>query len=211
MQEDEGNYKRPPYKRYVIAGVLFLFIVGISILWVFNTDKGFWASTFSIVLVCLGVIFALFQWLLPISTETNVKLTSDEGKGTSVKSSQKPPKEFRVPVLVDIEGVDLEVTNKQGALVVYTNDSLRGKSLEVFHAYSFRGGYSNWGSANVNKRTKNGEDVFVAVFPRLPGGDYFVSEPINHGGVSVQVLAGQVSEVDWNVPNLTFETRMFNG
>src|SRR5216683_2216542 len=100
MQEQEAHYENGHRKRFALAISMFLLLIGGGVFWIMNKDKGFWSSIFVIVFTVLGVVFALFQWLLPTSTEKN------KVNETSGKERRNGYEEIvDIPVAVEIEGI----------------------------------------------------------------------------------------------------------
>ncbi len=114
MQEQEAHYQKRSHKRFTLAIIIFLLLIGSGVFWIMNKDKGSWSSIFVIVFTVLGVVFALFQWLLPTSSEKEFTyVASDQERKSSPEQIA-----YYVSVPVEVEGVQLDVSNKAGALLV---------------------------------------------------------------------------------------------
>jgi hypothetical protein len=98
-----------------------------------------------------------------------------------------------------VEGIVLELTEIFGALIVYTDDSLRGENISVRTRANIYQGFD----ANVVERIVNRRLVFAAIFPKLPPGDYSVHYTSPPGkrkpakDATVTIFPGEVAEIDW--------------
>lgn len=81
-----------------------------------------------------------------------------------------------------------------GALMVYVGPTWRGWSVQL-GARPFIGESTPEFVANVVERVIGGQQLYAAVFPRVPGREYRV-QGCGHS-CYVSVFAGEVAEVDW--------------
>jgi hypothetical protein len=91
------------------------------------------------------------------------------------------------------QGVMVDVGPGVGALVVYTGDDLRGQEIEISPASS---GAKRVHTDVLRRKTAAGH-VFAAVFGSLAEGEYHLWNDSRSGPVAVQIVGGQVTEVDW--------------
>jgi fatty acid desaturase len=67
-QKREHNRRRPPWKRWLIASIIFVLIAIGTVIWIV-TDQGSLTAILPIVIfTVLGVLIGLFQWLFPVSS-----------------------------------------------------------------------------------------------------------------------------------------------
>jgi len=91
------------------------------------------------------------------------------------------------------QGVMVDVGPGAGALVIYTGTELRGQEIEI----SPLGRDSTRVHTDVLRRKTAGGPVFAAVFGSLAEGEYQVWNDSRSGPLTVQIVGGQVTEVDW--------------
>jgi hypothetical protein len=88
------------------------------------------------------------------------------------------------------ESVVLDIGENIGALVIYTNEELRGKEIQV----SLKGNpFAKLVHTAVWERRFNGRTVFAGVYPALPEGTYIIWM---HPSREVIIAGGSVAEVD---------------
>ena len=80
-----------------------------------------------------------------------------------------------------------------GALVIYTGEGLRGQEIEI----SPDSGDAKRVHTDVLRRKTAGGYVFAAVFGSLVEGEYHLWNGSGSGPVVVQIVGGQVTELDW--------------
>jgi hypothetical protein len=80
-----------------------------------------------------------------------------------------------------------------GALVIYTDDGMRGQEIEISLALSD----SKRVHTDVLRRRTAGSFVCAAVFGSLAEADYNLWHESRPGPEMVRVVGGQVTEVDW--------------
>ena len=80
-----------------------------------------------------------------------------------------------------------------GALVIYTGGDLHGQEIEISPA----SGKANRMHTDVLRRKTAGGHVFAAVFGSLAEGEYELWNDSRSGPLTVQIVGGQVTEVDW--------------
>lgn len=90
-------------------------------------------------------------------------------------------------------GVMVEVGPGVGALVVYAGDEMRGQEIEI----SPTGHDSQRVHTDVLRRKVGGGYVCAAVFGSLAEGWYQLWHESRPGPVTVSILGGQVTELDW--------------
>ena len=56
MQVQEAHYHKRSHKRFTLAIIIFLLLIGSGVFWIMNKDKGSWFSIFVIVFTVLGVV-----------------------------------------------------------------------------------------------------------------------------------------------------------
>jgi hypothetical protein len=85
----------------------------------------------------------------------------------------------------------LDIGQDVGALIIYTNESLRGKEIEV----SPQGHDERKVHTQVLERRFNGHTFFAALYLELPAAEYQVwgddQEPVAH----VNIVGGCVAEI----------------
>jgi hypothetical protein len=102
-QEQKQQQKHVPYARIAIATTAFLLLLVGGIIWVLNIQKvveGPWSNTLAAIFTVFGVVFALFQWLLPVSSKShNSSMTSPNdnitGKNSFLHSHIRPPNPYK--------------------------------------------------------------------------------------------------------------------
>ena len=90
-------------------------------------------------------------------------------------------------------GVMVDVGPGAGALIIYTGSDLRGQEIEISPA----GHDSKRVHTDVLRRSIEGGEVFAAVFGSLAEGEYQLWHDSRSGPVAVQIVGGQVTELDW--------------
>jgi hypothetical protein len=120
--------------------------------------------------------------------------TTTSGKNDRERAEQMA--EERHSDRVHPETVVLDIGQDIGALIIYTEQALRGREIEV----SPQGGATRI-HVEVLERRVNGLPVFAAVFPGLRAGDYDIWDAPNPHA-TVTIVGGEVATVDWrqNVP-----------
>jgi hypothetical protein len=88
--------------------------------------------------------------------------------------------------------VVLDIGDGVGALILYTKPELEGQEIEVS-----MGGDSSRVHTEVLERRINGEPVFAAVYASLAEGHYRIWGFDPKPQSEVDIVGGQVSEVDW--------------
>jgi len=91
------------------------------------------------------------------------------------------------------QGVMVDVGPGTGALVIYASDELRGQEIEI----SPVGSDSERVHTDVLRRRTATGFVCAAVFGSLAEADYNLWHESRPGPETVQVVGGQVTEVDW--------------
>ena len=91
------------------------------------------------------------------------------------------------------QGVMVDVGPGAGALVIYTRSELRGQEIEISPA----GHDSKRVHTDVLRRKTAGGPVFAAVFGSLAEGQYQLWNDSRSSPLTVQIVGGQVTEVDW--------------
>jgi hypothetical protein len=94
---------------------------------------------------------------------------------------------------VHCEQVVLDIGHDIGALIIYTNEELRGREIEV----SLKGNDGQRTHTDVLERRIGEQPVFAAVFPRLSAGDYNIWRDVLQPFDNTTIIGGQVAEVDW--------------
>jgi hypothetical protein len=147
-----------------------------------------------LILAVLGVLFAFLQLLSKGSSETSVT-SRLEVSTTPVNLNTDKPEPQNYSVLV--EGIDLGITKRKGAIVVYANKNLRGKTVDLYAGFpGFEKDVKLHSTDNIVERTVSGQPVFTAVFQSLEPGNYTVTTGIKYYN-RLTVYAGKASEVDW--------------
>ena len=91
---------------------------------------------------------------------------------------------------VHTEQAVLDIGEDVGALVIYTQESLRGKEIQV----SLKGSASaKMVHTAIWERKFNGRTMFAGIYPSLPQGDYIIW---THPSREVTIAGGSVAEVD---------------
>ena len=96
---------------------------------------------------------------------------------------------------VHVERVVLGLAQETGALIVHMLEEQRGTSIRVWK--QFGSILEETYYANVIEKTVNGEKAFVALFPCLPHGNYWVSLLDNSRSGLVSIFPEEIAEVDW--------------
>ena len=91
------------------------------------------------------------------------------------------------------QGVMVDVGPGTGALVIYASDELRGQEIEI----SPVGSDSQRVHTDVLRRRTAAGFVCAAVFGSLAEAGYNLWHESRPGPEMVQVVGGQVTEVDW--------------
>jgi hypothetical protein len=91
------------------------------------------------------------------------------------------------------QGVMVDVGPGAGALVIYTGEELRGQEIEISPA----GHDSQRVHTDVLRRKTAEGPVWAAVFGSLAEGDYRLWHESQSGPVTVTVVGGQITELDW--------------
>jgi hypothetical protein len=94
---------------------------------------------------------------------------------------------------IHTEKVVLDIGQDTGALIIYTEEGLRGKEIEV----SERGRERPRTHTDVAARRFRGKLLHAAVFPELPAGEYTIWGAPRGCADAVWILGGAVAEVDW--------------
>ncbi len=88
--------------------------------------------------------------------------------------------------------VVLDIGDGIGALIIYTTAALEGKEIEVIRAPAVARVHTE-----VLERRIAGRPVFAAVYASLPAGRYHIWGFDPNPQSEVEIVSGQVSEVDW--------------
>jgi hypothetical protein len=91
------------------------------------------------------------------------------------------------------QGVMVDVGPGVGALVIFAGEDLRGQEIEISPA----GSDSKRVHTDVLRRMTAGGQVFAAVFGSLDEGEYRLWHPTRPDPVPVQIVGGEVVELDW--------------
>jgi hypothetical protein len=91
------------------------------------------------------------------------------------------------------QGVMVDVGPGAGALVIYTRDELRGQEIEI----SPVGKDDERVHTDVLRRRVGGRHVCAAVFGSLGEGAYRLWHESLSSPREVQIVGGQVTELDW--------------
>jgi hypothetical protein len=91
------------------------------------------------------------------------------------------------------QGVMVDVGPGVGALVIYSGEELRGQEIEISPASSD----TKRAHTDVLRRKTSGGSVFAAVFGSLDEGSYRLWHPSRPGSVPVEIVGGEVTELDW--------------
>jgi tetratricopeptide (TPR) repeat protein len=68
------EHKQLQEKRFLVAVIAVLFLVGGAVLWILNAQgivQGSWSSLLLIIFTVLGVVIGLFQWLFPVTATSS--------------------------------------------------------------------------------------------------------------------------------------------
>lgn len=100
------------------------------------------------------------------------------------------------PERVHVEDAVLDIGGDIGALVLYTDESLRECEVEIGRI----GGDGHRTHTLVHERRVGGQVVFAGIFPQLRAGRYRIWT--DEAGLSAEgdVAGGEVSYVDWRRP-----------
>src|SRR5947209_16969415 len=77
QQEQTVNtkeHKSLTEKRFIIAIVAILFLIGGATLWILNSQgiiQGSWSGILLIIFTVLGIVIGLFQWLFPVTAPSS--------------------------------------------------------------------------------------------------------------------------------------------
>jgi hypothetical protein len=91
------------------------------------------------------------------------------------------------------QGVMVDVGPGSGAIVVYAGEELRGQEIEI----SPIGHDEQRVHTDVLRRRIGGGYVYAAVFGSLAEAEYNLWHESQPGPEMVQVVGGQITEVDW--------------
>src|SRR2546423_13837996 len=119
-QEQERQSTHLPRSRLFILIFAVLLIVSgtiIALLSIKQNAQSSWATILSLILTALGVILALIQLILPLPSG------SAPVPQTRISNNTKQH--------IQVEGFDLGIDKKKGALVVYAKEELRGKTVDL--------------------------------------------------------------------------------
>lgn len=67
-QQREHNRRRPPWKRWLIAGIILVLIAIGTVIWVVTEQGSLTAILPIVIFTVLSVVIGLFQWLFPVSS-----------------------------------------------------------------------------------------------------------------------------------------------
>jgi hypothetical protein len=91
------------------------------------------------------------------------------------------------------ESVVLDIGQDIGALMIYTDPTLRGREIEV----SPVGSAATRVHVEVLERWVNGRQVFAAVFPTLHEGSYNIWQHSTKPSGTASITGGKVTTMDW--------------
>jgi hypothetical protein len=94
---------------------------------------------------------------------------------------------------VHTEPVILDIGGSIGALIILSDEEDRGREIEV----SLQSPDAKRVHNQVHERRVHGVDIFAAVYPDLPEGDYDIWESDDQRAGRVRITGGQISTVDW--------------
>lgn len=101
--QHEQRRKQPQWIRWLIAGIIILFIVVGIIIWVVTSQNSLSTILPIVIFTVLGVIIALFQWLFPVSS------TASDHPSTTIHSSLIPQLSTATPSLSTMPQIVVDV------------------------------------------------------------------------------------------------------
>jgi hypothetical protein len=182
--QDQQQYSRGKRKRLALMSIALLLLAGIAVIWIVNATSVL-SSILSIVFTLLGVMLTLLQW--PSQSELNSQISAK-----SPLSSGQSQKHF----YEEIEGIDLAVNKRKGALLVYTRKDLRGSHVNLSTGFRSHNLKADMASSVIGRKRKGGR-VFLAIFSSLDVGNYTIHTDSQEFVTKVSILPGRVEEVDW--------------
>src|SRR5258708_6338707 len=123
-QQRERNRRRPPWKRWLIAGIILVLIAIGTVIWVI-TDQGSLTTILPIVIfTVLSVVIGLFQWLFPVSSG------STEHTGANIHPS----------LIAQLSSITSSVaTMPQSGVDVSPSNHTQAPQSGPLHKHAFRG------------------------------------------------------------------------
>src|SRR5258707_2387544 len=123
-QQREHNRRRPPWKRWLIAGIILVLIAIGTVIWVI-TDQGSLTTILPIVIfTVLSVVIGLFQWLFPVSSG------STEHTGANIHPS----------LIAQLSSITSSVaTMPQSGVDVSPSNHTQAPQSGPLHKHAFRG------------------------------------------------------------------------
>ena len=178
--------------RLFFTCITIFLLVGAGTAWILSNQgviPNSWSSPLGTTFSILGVLFAFFQWMIPLpAAETKAPVTS---------SGSNQAQETFLKQIYD------RISQGNGALVIYEKGDNVGKDIELrirrknsYGVYGWDSGSEHHSKANIVERFINGSSLIAAVFPDLTPDYYEVRSP-TFDLVDVTVLPGQVAEIDW--------------
>ncbi|HEX3641484.1 MAG TPA: hypothetical protein VHV10_09355 [Ktedonobacteraceae bacterium] len=107
---------------------------------------------------------------------------------------------------IHTEHAVLDIGQDVGALIIYTNEQLRGKEIEVCP----QGYDGKMIHTQVLERRVNGRTYFAALYLELPATTYDILDDDLQAIDSVTIVGGQVTELDWTSAKLLFQPVLAN-
>ncbi len=182
-------HKRHNKRRLIIALIAVLLLTGGTTFWILSlldTIQGPWSNTLPAIFTLLGVVFSLLQWLLPFSSTSSPTTKSTSISETSHNDSKKPP--------LQVEGFDLGISSRTGALIIYAKKAKLGESIDLRRNPVLLLAYS---TSNIIHRNVNNQMAYAAIFPYLEPSDYVACDTTENYRTKITILPNQVTEIDW--------------
>jgi hypothetical protein len=93
---------------------------------------------------------------------------------------------------VHTENVVLDIGRDIGALIIYTDETWRGKEIEISPKGSDHRQHNQ-----VHERRFNGRALFAAVYPDVKAGEYTVWQDDSTALGPIRIKGGEVTSIDW--------------
>lgn len=175
--QNQEHKRRGTWRRFAFISLALLLLMGIAVVWIVNVTSVL-SSILSVVFTLLGVLLTLLQWPPPPNAQ-------------ALASGQS-----RKPFYEEIEGLELAVNKRKGAILIYARKELRGCSVNLSSGFRTHHLKAERASSVIGRKRK-GSLVFLAAFSSLDVGNYTVHTDSQEFVTRVSILPGKVEEVDW--------------
>lgn len=164
---------------------IITFIIVVGSLWLLSIEGVFpalWSSLIGAIFTIIAVIIALLQWDSQRSIDQTNPLPT---------LLHQPQRRF-----IEVEGVDLVINKRRGALIVKVRKNMCGVTLNLSKGFDSMKQEPDFASCVVERRV-GGHLAFVAIFPSLEPGNYTIHCSSPTLTTRVTIYANLIVEVDW--------------